>query len=172
MLMTGEQHSVQKRSAQASRARGDDMHKHIMIPLDGSELSAKAVDEGIGLAKALASKLTLLTVVQPHHTRVSSPFASSIVQEFDGKRDEEHAAAARNFHDGILSRARSSAVACDSMVVMGESPYEKIIESAEARQCDLIVMASHGRRGLDALLLGSETVKVLTHSRIPVLVVR
>src|SRR5262245_9899565 len=148
------------------------MHKHIVIPMDGTELSMKAVDEGLGLARTLGSKVTLLTVVQPYHMRATSPFAGGLIHEIEKDRDEEHAKAARNFHEAVLTRARSEAVDCHSLVVTGESPYKEIIESAETLKCDLIVMASHGRRGLDALLLGSETVKVLTHSKIPVLVVR
>ena len=148
------------------------MHKHIMLPLDGSELSLKAVDEAMGLARALGSRLTLITVVSPYHTRVTSRLTSDMVQEIESGRDDEHMKEAKELHVRIAARATSEQVPCESLVAMGDNPYAKIIESAQAHDCDLIVMASHGRRGLDALLLGSETVKVLTHSKIPVLVVR
>ena len=148
------------------------MYEHIMVPLDGSELSLKAVDEGIALAKALGSRLTLITVVSPFHVGVTTPLTSDVVQGLEKDRDDEHKQEARKLHADIAARAKSEAVQCDGLVVTGDSPYAQIIENAQACNCDVIVMASHGRRGLDALLLGSETVKVLTHSKIPVLVVR
>ena len=130
------------------------------------------MSEGVGLAKSLKARLTLLTVIQPYHVRASTPFGSTLVHDVEKVRDEEHATEAAKMHTGIMERARGESVDCASAIVIGESPYAQIIDTAEARQCDLIIMASHGRRGLDALLLGSETVKVLTHSKIPVLVVR
>lgn len=147
------------------------MYKHIMLPLDGSgELSNRAVQEGIALAQTLGSKLTLLTVVPPYHTGVTTPLTSGIVHEIEAGRDTEHKNVAEKLHADITARAGK--VACESVVVIGGNPYEQIIENAQARGCDLIVMATHGRKGLDALLVGSETVNVLTHSKIPVLVVR
>jgi nucleotide-binding universal stress UspA family protein len=74
--------------------------------------------------------------------------------------------------NALVARAKEKGVECEGLVVVGDHPYEEIINNAQSRKCDLIMMASHGRRGLDAVLLGSETVKVLTHSTIPVLVVR
>ena len=149
------------------------MYKHIMLPVDGSEeLSIKAVQEGVALAKALGSKLTLITIVPPYHTGITTPITSDLVHEVEAGRDEEHKKEARATHASITTRVIAGKVDCESLVVIGANPYEHIIESARARGCDLIVMASHGRKGLDALLVGSETVKVLTHSKIPVLVVR
>jgi len=148
------------------------MYKHIMLPLDGSELSLKAVNEGITLAKALGSKLTLVTVVKPYHipTRLSS--ATRTGQIIEQRHDEELKEAAQKMQTDIAAQVKSNGIECESVVVLGDSPYREIIKSATACNCDLIVMASHGRRGLDAVLLGSETVKVLTHSKVPVLVVR
>jgi len=148
------------------------MYAHIMVPLDGSELSLKAVHEGISLAKNLRSKLTLITVVSPYHTGITMPFGSSLVHGIEKSHDEEAKKAAQNLHADMSARAKSEGIECESIVAFGESPYEQITTKAQASKCDLIVMASHGRRGLDGLLLGSETVKVLTHSKIPVLVVR
>ena len=149
------------------------MYKHIMLPVDGSEeLSIKAVQEGVALAKALGSKLTLITIVPPYHTGITTPITSDLVHEVEAGRDEEHKKEARATLASITTRVIAGKVDCESLVVIGANPYEQIIESARARECDLIVMASHGRKGLDALLVGSETVKVLTHSKIPVLVVR
>jgi nucleotide-binding universal stress UspA family protein len=149
------------------------MYKHIMLPLDGSEdLSIKAVQEGVALAQSIGAKLTLLTVVPPYRTGITTPLTADLVHEVEAGRDEEHRARAQKTHAEIRARAIAGKVDCDSLVVIGASPYEQIIDNARQRGCDLIVMASHGRKGLDALFTGSETVNVLTHSKIPVLVVR
>lgn len=148
------------------------MYTHIMLPLDGSELSLKAVHEGVALAKALGSKLTLITVILPYHTGLTTPFVAGIAHDIEKSRDEETRKTAVKLHADMAARAKSEGVQCESLVVFGVNPYSQIIESAQSSKCDLIVMASHGRRGLDGILLGSETAKVLTHSKIPVLVVR
>lgn len=148
------------------------MYAHIMLPLDGSELSMKAMDEGVKLAKTLNSELTLITVVSQYHTGITVPLSSAIVHDIEKSHDEEAKKAAQKLHADMATRARNGGVECKSLVAFGDSPYEVIIEQAEASKCDLIVMASHGRRGLDALLLGSKTIQVLTHTKIPVLVVR
>ena len=148
------------------------MYRHILLTLDGSELSLKAAPQALALAKALRSRLTLITVVSPYHTGVTTPITSDIVHEVEKGRDEEARKEAQKWHTDIAARARAEGIPCESLVVLGDNPYAQIIENADARSCDLIVMASHGRRGLDAILLGSETVKVLTHSKIPVLVLR
>jgi nucleotide-binding universal stress UspA family protein len=88
------------------------------------------------------------------------------------QHEDEAKEIAQKMVNALVTRVKEKGVECNGVVVVGDHPYEEIIKSAEARKCDLIMMASHGRRGLDAVLLGSETVKVLTHSRIPVLVVR
>jgi nucleotide-binding universal stress UspA family protein len=145
-----------------------------MLPVDGSEdLSMKAVQEGIALARTLGSRLTLLTVVAPYHSGVGTmPLTSEIVHEVETVRDEEHRKRAEKTHADIMASATAGKVDCKSLVVIGESPSEQIIGNAQALGCDLIVMASHGRKGLDAFLTGSQTVNVLAESRIPVLVVR
>ena len=148
------------------------MYQHIMLPFDGSELSLKAVHEGITLAKALGSRMTLITVVTPYHMGVTSTIVSSLTHELEERHEEESRKVAQKLHTDVVARAKADGVQCDSLVVMSDNPYAQIIENAATRKCDLIVMASHGRSGLDAVLLGSETVKVLTHSKIQVLVVR
>ena len=148
------------------------MYQHILLPFDGSELSLKAVNEGIHLAKLLGSRITLITVVSPYHMNVSSPVTSSFVHELEKRHEEESTKESQALQKGLVARAESEGVPCDSVVVKGDDPFAEIIASAQTQKCDLIVMASHGRKGLDAVLLGSETVKVLTHSKIPVLVVR
>ena len=146
------------------------MYQHIMLPLDGSELSLKAADEGIGLAKVMGAKLTLITVVTPYQTHVTP--AVSLNQVIDQRHDEEARQLAQKMQANVVSQAKSKGVQCEGMVVVRDNPYREIIDNAVARKCDLIVMASHGRRGIGAVLIGSETAKVLTHSKIPVLVVR
>jgi nucleotide-binding universal stress UspA family protein len=148
------------------------MFKHIMLPVDGSELSLKAAPRGIALAKALGAKITVITVISPYHTGVTTPITSDIVHELEQKRNEEAKRDAEKLHRDVTADAKAAGVPCDALVAIGDSPYVQIIDKAEECNCDLIVMASHGRRGLDAILMGSETVKVLTHSKIPVLVVR
>jgi nucleotide-binding universal stress UspA family protein len=145
------------------------MYRHILIPTDGSELSKKAVQHGVGLAKALGAPVTAVTVSTPFHIFAIEPAAVTDTQESYAMRMLETA----QKHLGVVKdAAAASAVTCDTVHVEYEHPYAAIIDTARKRGCDLIVMASHGRRGVSAIVLGSETVKVLTHSTIPVLVYR
>jgi nucleotide-binding universal stress UspA family protein len=145
------------------------MHRHILIPTDGSELSRNAIDYGVALAKSVNARITALTVSTPFHTFTVDPgmFTDSLADY--GKR---MAALAAKYLDVAKEAALAADVSCETMHVEHDQPYRAIIETAAQKSCDLIVMASHGRRGISAIVLGSETVKVLTHSTIPVLVVR
>jgi len=149
------------------------MYKHILIPYDGSGLSSKALTEGTELAKSIGAGLTLIHVVSPFHLHVQQ---WATPQKVISKIEEEHIAETRESAQTMLSelegRVRADGVRCDSVVVVGDSPYREIVDTAKKSGCDLIMMASHGRSGLDAILLGSETTKVLTHCSVPVLVVR
>jgi nucleotide-binding universal stress UspA family protein len=145
------------------------MHKHILIPTDGSELSQNAVDYGAALAKSVNAKVTALTVSTPFHTFSVEPGMVTDTPE----QYASHVAVLAELHLSSAKRVMAAAgVSCETMHVEHDHPYLAIIETAERSGCDLIVMASHGRRGISAIVLGSETVKVLTHSSIPVLVVR
>jgi len=145
------------------------MFKNILIASDGSELAAKAVEQGILFAKEIGAKITAMTVTEPFHLLSVEP--SQL--EYTPIEYKKHAELQANKVLGAVSAApKSAGVACDTLHVEHEQIYRAIIEAAEARRCDLIVMASHGRRGVSAVVLGSETVKVLTHSKIPVLVYR
>jgi nucleotide-binding universal stress UspA family protein len=140
--------------------------KHILIPTDGSILSEKAVDTALRLAAEMHARVTLLTVTEPFQFSGSWPELSA---------DEYAAHAERRGRERLASGtglARTLGVSCGPLVVEHEAPYAAIIDAARSLGCDLIAMASHGRRGLSAVVLGSETQKVLTHSRIPVLVLR
>ena len=144
------------------------MYHHILIPTDGSPLSGSAVEKGIALAKALGAKVTVLTVVEPF------PVMRGLPQSYDAP--DEYTRRAHAEAEPRLAQAEQHAkqvgVPCEVVKVEHGQPYEAIIETAGARGCDLIAMASHGRRGISALLLGSETMKVLMHSTLPVLVYR
>lgn len=148
------------------------MYKNILVPHDGSDLSDEAADHAIALARSVKSKLTLLHVVAHRHVVLDEGVSSKLVQKLEG---EYEAAAKKNAEERIAkvtARAKKGGVESESKVIVADDPYKEIINQARSLGCDLIVMASHGRRGLEGLLLGSETVKVLTHSRTPVLVVR
>ncbi len=140
------------------------MHTHILIPTDGSALSAETIDYGIALAKAVGAKVTGLTVSHPR-----SPAGAG---EAAGAAREHIAAAAAGRLAQITEAADKAGVDCDVVHAEHNQPYRAIIDAACNRGCDLIVMASHGRSGISAIVLGSETVKVLTHSSVPVLVFR
>jgi nucleotide-binding universal stress UspA family protein len=145
------------------------MYKHILIPTDGSELSKKAVDHGIGLAKALNAKVTAVTVSEPFHILAVEP---GMVTDTPDEYKKRISALAAKYLKAAKDAATAAGVPCDVVQVEHEHPYETIIDTARKRGCDAIVMASHGRRGVSAVVLGSETVKVLTHSTTPVVVVR
>lgn len=149
------------------------MYKHILVPTDGSELSELAVSQATQLAGALNAELLFVSVTAPFHSVSGTPEMvvnmpaeyKSFVEDYISAESVGHLAQAR-------AVAEAAKVPCDTASVEHEHVYEAIIETAEKRGCDLIVMASHGRRGLSGVVLGSETHKVLTHSKIPVLVCR
>jgi nucleotide-binding universal stress UspA family protein len=145
------------------------MFKNILIATDGSELAWKAVEHGIALAKSVGAKVTVVTVTLPFHVFTLDPLVVEDTADQYQERIKEHAT---KLLGGIANAAKAAGVACETVQVEHEHPYRGIIDTANSRGCDLITMASHGRRGVSALLLGSETVKVLTHSKIPVLVHR
>jgi nucleotide-binding universal stress UspA family protein len=145
------------------------MFKHILIPTDGSDLSRKAVRYGVQLAKSSGARVTALTVTDPY--RVATMDAVLIPVD-EGEYEEQSQRLADRALEQVKMAADAVGVACETIRELHDQPYRAIIDSAHALNCDVIVMASHGRRGLSALLLGSETVKVLTHSTIPVLVYR
>lgn len=145
------------------------MYQHILIPTDGSTLSRLAVEQGSALAKALGAHVTLVTVTAPFTAVSVEPiYAASTVGDYEGQMATQ---AAKVLAEGRAALA-GAGVACETVAVTAEQPWQAIIDTARERGCDLIAMSSHGRSGLAAVVLGSETTKVLTHSRIPVLVYR
>jgi nucleotide-binding universal stress UspA family protein len=145
------------------------MYKHILIPTDGSPLSEDAVRQGIALARSLGAKTTVITVSPFFHTSVLDP--GVIIDTPHAYQREREALAAKYL--GVAEwAAKAAGVPFRALHAVHDHPYAAIIEAAEKNRCDLIFMASHGRKGVSALILGSETTKVLTHSKIPVLVCR
>jgi nucleotide-binding universal stress UspA family protein len=145
------------------------MYKNILVPTDGSELAGKAVKHAITFAKEIGAKITVLTVSMPF--RIFS-FDAQVLEDTGAQYAQEMKESREKLLGGIADTARSAGVACETVALEHEHPYQAIIDTARSKNCDLIVMASHGRRGVAAIVLGSETVKVLTHSKIPVLVHR
>jgi nucleotide-binding universal stress UspA family protein len=145
------------------------MHKHILIPTDGSELSNEAIQYGTDLAKAANAKVTGITVSSPFHVYAADPH---LITDTPESYKERMTAVAAKRLARVKDAAAAAGVACEVVHVEHEHPYQAVIAVAKRIGCDLIVMASHGRRGLSAIVLGSETLKVLTHSTIPVLVCR
>jgi nucleotide-binding universal stress UspA family protein len=148
------------------------MFKHILLPTDGSKLADRAIVRGINLAKALGAKVTLLSVVPEFRMIADESFAVPMSLQAKERYEKEAKQRAQKKLAAVSARMAKAGVQGAAVVVSSDLPYQQIIEVARKRKCDIVVMASHGRRGLTGLLLGSETVKVLTHSKIPVLVVR
>ena len=145
------------------------MYTHILIPTDGSELSDKAVQHGIALAKRIEAKVTALTVLTPFRVFTMN---AQLIEDTPAEYERRMQQYAEKTLGAVARAAQAEGVTCETIRFEHEHPYEAIIGTAASRGCDLIVMASHGRRGMSAIVLGSETVKVLTHSKIPVLVFR
>ena len=145
------------------------MYTHILIPTDGSELAGKAVQHGIALAQRIGAKATVLTVSPPFHTLTID---TQMIEDTPAQYKAHMQKHAEKILGAVAGTAQAANVACETIHVEHEHPYQAIIDIAASKGCDLIVMASHGRHGIAAIVLGSETVKVLTHSKIPVLVYR
>jgi nucleotide-binding universal stress UspA family protein len=147
------------------------MFKHILIPTDGSALSHKAVVAGIDLARALGARVTGIFAAPPATPVI---YSDHLPVGYTTPKEHERMikASAEKYLDAISSAAKKAKVPFAGVSMTSDYPAETILAVAKKEKCDLIVMASHGRRGLKGVLLGSETQKVLTHSKIPVLVCR
>ena len=147
------------------------MFKHILIPTDGSPIAARAVKAGIRFARELGARVTVYQAIGTLLTHIDDEgyvIDPKIHDEFERTARQ---AAQRRF-DAIGRMARTAGVSFNSVVTMVDAPHKGIIDAARKHKCDVIFMASHGRRGVASLLLGSVTQKVLTHCKIPVLVYR
>ena len=149
------------------------MFKHILLPTDGSRLSDQGVKQTIKMAKALGAKITAVHVMNNYHVVLQDEgFLMPDVPVLRKRLEEIRSRQVREILGSVKEAADKVGVRCDTVVAIGDIPYEMIIKQAKKSKCDLIMMASHGRRGIKGILLGSETAKVLTHSKIPVLVLR
>lgn len=147
------------------------MYKNLLVPTDGSELSNNAVERAMQFAKECGARITALHVMPEYIPPAFAEFPAAgeaTFAEFTKATEET----ARIVLEAVEQAAAAAGVDCQTVAVRHTQPYRAIIDCARDRGCDLIFMASHGRRGLSALVLGSETNKVLTHSSIPVLVFR
>jgi nucleotide-binding universal stress UspA family protein len=144
------------------------MYKRILVPTDGSDITAKAVSTAVSLAKSLGAQLFTISVKEPFPYSAISEMQPTPPQEFYDAQERIATTRVKTVADA----AQAAGLSCEAHTVEALHPWEAIIEHAKLKQCDLIVMASHGRRGVAAMLLGSETQRVLIHSKIPVLVVR
>lgn len=145
------------------------LYRRILLPTDGSEASQRAILAGVDFAHDIGADVVGVTATPEFHVLSTAP-------DMIGDTAEQYAEASRERGRRLLAdveqAAREAGVPCRLEQAVSEEPWQVIIDTARRLGCDLIVMASHGRRGLGGLLLGSETQKVLVHSAIPVLVHR
>ena len=148
------------------------MYNHILVSTDGSKLSEKAIRTACALASSIGAKVTGLFVVPPY---VPPVYSEGMIHARAMSKSKYRASCRRAGREALAAvevESQAARVPFGSAILAAETPWEGIVHAAKSKKCDLIVMASHGRRGLAGLLLGSETTKVLTHSKIPVLVCR
>jgi nucleotide-binding universal stress UspA family protein len=147
------------------------MYKNLLVPTDGSKLSDKAVAHAIALAQAVGASLTAFYAAPDYPMPA---YADGVVYEPVSRREYSKLAAedAQKILDAVETKAEAAGVSCKTAYTIASAPWEAILAAARKHKCDAIVMSSHGRRGLSAVLLGSETQKVLTHTKLPVIVVR
>jgi nucleotide-binding universal stress UspA family protein len=148
------------------------MYKHILIATDGSELAARGVEHGLALAAPLGARVTVLSVSEPLRQAAARAAALGGIADPVGRYDQQIDEEMKNRFRSIEQRAAEHGVTVDLLHEIDDHPAEAIVRTAKLRDCDVIVMSSHGRRGAARLLLGSQTAEVLAHTTLPVLVVR
>lgn len=145
------------------------MYKHILIPIDGSSLANAGLEQGLGLARDLGASVTVVTAYGSYHM----PSMETVqLQGMRSAYEQQAKELARSYLAEAEVRAKAAGVPCTTEMRESDTPYQVIIDIAMTQGCDLIAMSSHGRSGMAALLLGSQTQKVLAHSTVPVLVYR
>ncbi len=144
------------------------MYKRILVPTDGSDITSKAVASAVGLARALGAEIETISVKEPFPYSTMSEIQPTAPQEYFDAQEQ----IAQRRVNKVVDVCRAAGLQCAAHTLEAAHPWEAIIQHATRNGCDLIIMASHGRRGMRALLLGSETQRVLVHSTVPVLVVR
>jgi nucleotide-binding universal stress UspA family protein len=147
------------------------MYKNLLVATDGSKLSTKAVAHALGLAQAVGAKVTAFYAAPDYPMPA---YADGVVYEPVSRKEYSKLAAqdADKILNDVATKAKAANVECKTSYSIAAAPWEAILDAAKKNKCDAIVMASHGRRGISAVLLGSETQKVLTHGKLPVIVVR
>lgn len=145
------------------------MFKHILLPTDGSAASDTATQAAVRLARDMGAQVTAMHVVPPFHTFT---YRAEMLEDTEEQYEKDSNAQARKILMTVEQQAQECGVQLEALVIRSDDVYKAIIDTASTRNCDLIAMASHGRRGIRGLLLGSDTQKVLTHSPLPVLVYR
>jgi nucleotide-binding universal stress UspA family protein len=147
------------------------MYKHILLPTDGSELSARTVEQAIKTAKALGAKITAVHVMGGYDIMLANEYLGAPdLPDMRQYYEAEMAARVKAVLDPVKKAARGAGGECEAPIATGDSIHETILKQAAQSRCDLIMMASHGKSGMNGVLLGSETQKVLTHGKVPVLV--
>lgn len=145
------------------------MYRHLLATTDGSPFALEAACHAVGLAKSLSARITAITVTPTWRALALSEIA---VGRDEGQFSAQAQAFAARCLAPIQAEAARLGVACEVIALEGDRPYEVIAATAAERGCDLVVVGSHGRRGVERLMLGSETTKLLIHSPVPVLVYR
>ncbi|MGO4305994.1 MULTISPECIES: universal stress protein [unclassified Cupriavidus] len=145
------------------------MFNHLLLPVDGSALSESAFHKAIAFAGEMNARVTAIRVCPDYHILA---YHTEMLSDTREQYKEAAWENATHYLSRLAREAGAAGVDCQTLYSVSDHPYEAIIKAAEDRECDLIVMASHGRRGVQGVLIGSETQKVLTHSKIPVLVYR
>lgn len=148
------------------------MYKQIMLAYDGSEPADKALDECIRIAKQTGASVVLLYVLRPHHLMIGGGRLVPGLAQLEHQHAEALRQQAREMLDGAQGRLRACGIDCKAALEEGLDPHKQITDGAQRLKCDLIVMGSHGRGSLESLVVGSQTLKVLGRSTVPVLVVR
>lgn len=145
------------------------MYKHILLPTDGSPLSESAIKNCVQFAKEIGAKITGFHAIPEFHVFT---YQTEMLEDTKERFLEDCRTHAKQYFAVLETAAKEAGVECDTVIAVSDDPYQEIIQTADERGCDLIAMASHGRKGVQGFLMGSETQKVLSHSRIAVLVFR
>jgi len=148
------------------------MYKHILIATDGSELADRGLQHGLSLAKAVGAKVSVLSVSEPLRLDMANAARAGGIEDPVARYDQQIAALMQERFAGISQRAAEHGIAAELVHEIDDSPAQAIVRYAKLNGCDLIVMSSHGRRGVEKMLLGSQTSEVLAHTSITVTVVR
>ena len=148
------------------------MYTHILVPTDGSELSINAAHQAIDLAKLCKARLSVIMVSPTYRQMTQDGFIVPTSNTIRERWEEQMSERATKVLGGICADAAKSGLKCQSVHVFGDAPYEAIIDAAEKNGCDMIAMGSHGKGGVKQFFVGSETTRVLSHTKIPVVVYR